>query len=112
MRAAPFPPFWKTDPAGRLSQAAEGERGGLRADPRDVREGARGGAPGGWAIAVARRPRRADPRRLDRGEATAHRTVVLLRGALRGQLALSTRCSRPPGTAMSRARDAPLAWAK
>ena len=63
---------------------------------------ARGGAPGGWAIAVARRPRRADPRRLDRGEATAHRAVVLLSGAHRGPVWPSRRgVATPPGIAMS-----------
>src|ERR671923_870109 len=50
-------------PPGPPRGARPAERGQLRADPRDVREGARGGAPGGWAIAVARPPRRADPRR-------------------------------------------------
>ena len=88
----------------RLAALVEQSAGGLRADPRDVREGARGGAPGGRAIAVARRPRRADPRRLDRGEATAHRAVVLLSGAHRGPVWPSRRgVATPPGIAMSRA---------
>ena len=46
--------------------------------------------------AVARRPRRADPRGLGRGEATAHRAVVLLSGADRGPVRPSQRhASRP-----------------
>src|SRR5204862_2388927 len=91
-------------PPGPPRGARPAKRGRLRTDPRDVREGARGGAPGSWAIAVARRPRRADPRRLDRGEATAHRAVVLLSGAHGGPVWPSRRdVAAPPGIAMSRA---------